>query len=172
MIEIIYLDMDGVLTDFTKRYTELFKTEPEKVPKKKWTPFWEEFVGGEHFKTLDWHPAGKELYAGVYDYAKTNGLRIDILTSAGGDHMIDSIAYQKRRWLVENKVQHRYLHVVPGKRYKKDFAASNAVIIDDMESVIARFRENGGNAIHHTGDAKATLEKLVSGNYESKDRQV
>ena len=165
MIEIVYLDMDGVLTDFTKRYIELFECEPDKVHKKKWTPNWERFVGENNFQTLDWHPAGKELYLGVKNFAKENNLRIDILTSAGGDHMIDSIALQKRRWLVENKVQHRYLHVVPGKRYKKDFAASNALIIDDMESVIARFRENGGNAIHHIGDAKATLEKLVSGDY-------
>ena len=165
MLEIIYLDMDGVLTDFNKRYQELFGVEADDVPKKKWKSNWEEFVGGNNFKTLEWHPEGKELLEGVKAYAKDNAIKIHILTSAGGDHMIDSIAVQKRRWLLDNDIKHRYLHVVPGKKYKKDFAASNAVIIDDMESVIARFRENGGHAIHHLGDAKQSLEALRSGSY-------
>ena len=167
MIEVIYLDMDGVLTDFNKRYLELFKIEPDKVPKKNWTPNWEEFVGGDHFKTLEWHPEGKELYSGVAAYAKDNAIKVHILTSAGGDHMIDSIAWQKRRWLINNKVPHRYLHVVPGKRFKKDFAESTAILIDDTPKNIVQFREASGHAIHHTGNAKQTLEKLVSGNYEN-----
>lgn len=167
MIETIYLDMDGVLTDFNKRYQELFKTEPDKVHKKNWIPYWEEFVGGDHFKTLDWHPDGKELYAGIAAYAKENRIQVHILTSAGGEDMIDSIAWQKRRWLINNNVPHRYLHVVPGKRFKKDFATPTALLIDDTAKNIVQFREAGGNAIHHTGNAKQTLEKLVSGNYEN-----
>lgn len=160
MLEIIYLDMDGVLTDFTKRYIEMFEVEPSKVHKKNWSANWERFVNENNFHTLEWHPEGKELYLGVRAFAKKNAVQVHILTSAGGEDMIESIAYQKRRWLIENQVQHRYSHIVPGKRFKKDFAAPNALIIDDTESVIVRFRENGGHAIHHTGDAKATLEAL------------
>jgi hypothetical protein len=162
MIEIIYLDMDGVLTDFTKRYIEMFECEPDKIAKKSWKPNWERFVGESNFQTLDWHPNGKELYLGVKQFANKNRIHLDILTSAGGEDMIESIAHQKRHWLKTNLIAHRYLHVVPGKRYKKDFAADNAVIIDDMESVIARFRENGGHAIHHLGDAKDTLNTLLT----------
>ena len=47
MIDVIYLDMDVVLTDFDLRYQELFGTPASKVSKKNWPKFWEEFVGGE-----------------------------------------------------------------------------------------------------------------------------
>lgn len=160
MIEVIYLDMDGVLSDFTKRYIELFGIEPDKVPKKNWIPYWEEFVSGENFKTLDWHSGGKELLAGVVSFAKENNIQIHILTSAGGYTMLDSIALQKRRWLLDNNIKHKYCHIVPGKRYKKDFAAPNVLLIDDMEKNVLQFKEYGGNAICHSGDAKATLEEL------------
>lgn len=166
MIDVIYLDMDGVLTDFDLRYQELFGTPASKVSKKNWPKFWEEFVGGENFSTLDWHTEGKELYAGVVAYAKKNNIPIEILTSAGGEEMINDIAHQKRKWLVDHKIGHR-MHVVPGKRFKKNFAHDKALLIDDTPKNIVQFREAGGKAIHHTGDAKKTLEALVSENYEN-----
>jgi len=166
MIEVIMLDMDGVLCDFSQKYNELFGMYPDKTPKKKWKANWEEFVLGEHFKTLEWHEHGRELYEGVKKHALYNGIKIEILTSAAGDAMIDSIAYQKRKWLLNNNIKHRYAHIVPGKKYKKDFADPKHLLIDDMDVNVAQFRVAGGNAILHK-TAKDTLEQLTSGNYAS-----
>ena len=165
MLEIIYLDMDGVLADFDKRYRELFGEPPAKTSKKLWQKNWENFISGEHFKTLDWHSNGEKLYRGVSKYASENNIKIEILTSASSEFMIDNIAYQKRRWLLDRNIKHRYAHVVPGKRFKKEFADPTKLIIDDTESVILQFRGNGGHAIHHLGSAEQTLECLMSGTY-------
>jgi hypothetical protein len=158
--------MDGVLTDFSSRYTELFGVAPAEVEKKHWSTNWKSFVENNNFATLDWFPGGKEMYAGVHEYAKKHKLQLHILTSAGGTDYVEEIALQKRKWLLDNGIKHRYLHVVPGKRYKKEFAEPSRLLIDDTESNVVKFRLNNGKAIHHVNDHESTLNRLWSGNYE------
>ena len=52
----IYVDQDGVLADFKKRFKELYGKEPESdYPKKKNSYYnnFEEIVNGGHFENLD-----------------------------------------------------------------------------------------------------------------------
>jgi hypothetical protein len=60
-IQKIYLDMDGVLSDFSKRYKELWNVEPnpsrERAEKRDYK--WDGFVDGNNFETLEWYPGGK-----------------------------------------------------------------------------------------------------------------
>jgi hypothetical protein len=146
MIEKIYLDMDGVLTDFEKRYIELFGAAAYTFAKKPklWNSNWIQFVEEKHFETLDWFPGGKELLSTVI---KT-GIPFEILSSSGGEDFYEDIKSQKINWLVENGIDCP-INVVPGKRFKRDYATPTSLIIDDTESVIRNFKEAGGNAIHH-----------------------
>ena len=59
----IYLDMDGVLSDFNKRYKEIFKQNAASSRERgeKHDDNWNTFVDGKNFETLDWYPGGKEL---------------------------------------------------------------------------------------------------------------
>ena len=50
---------------------------------------------------------------------------------------------------------------MPGRRFKKDYANSNSIIIDDTWDVIENFRQNGGLAILHK-NAKETVAILES----------
>ena len=44
-ISCIYLDMDGVIADFVKRYKELYRMEPREAEKKKeFNKFFDEFI--------------------------------------------------------------------------------------------------------------------------------
>ena len=49
-ISMIYLDMDGVIADFTKRYKELYRMEPKDAEKKKqFDKFFNEFIATGQF---------------------------------------------------------------------------------------------------------------------------
>ena len=62
----IYLDMDGVLCSFNKRYEELFNESPSTSrDRKNFSPNWNTFIEGKNFATLDWNPGGQELLAYV-----------------------------------------------------------------------------------------------------------
>ena len=62
-IQKIYLDLDGVLCDFYKRYREVFNVDLEhkRSHGEKITLEWNKFVEGKNFENLDWHPGGLEL---------------------------------------------------------------------------------------------------------------
>jgi phosphoglycolate phosphatase-like HAD superfamily hydrolase len=76
----IYLDLDGVIADFGKRYQEIFKmTTKEAERDKKWGQSFDKFIQDRHFATLDLMPEAIELM----DYLKTTGIPITILSWSG-----------------------------------------------------------------------------------------
>jgi hypothetical protein len=61
MIKKIYLDMDGVLCNFERRYLELYDELPGSMrDRKDFNVNWDHFVQSEQFKTLDWWPGGRD----------------------------------------------------------------------------------------------------------------
>jgi hypothetical protein len=58
----LYLDMDGVIANFEKRYIELFNESPgSSRDRKQFSNNWTVFIEGKNFETLDWWPGGPEL---------------------------------------------------------------------------------------------------------------
>lgn len=158
----IYLDMDGVLTDFDKRYEELFgerPVDPEKNRKHFWDN-WKKFVDGKNFETLEVHPGAYALMQTV----KSLKVPYEILSSSGGGYSHDEVIEQKKKWLEKHGINVP-ANFVPGGKHKAAYAKPSHILVDDMEKNITAYRNAGGPAIHHT-DVSKTVRELIAHNFE------
>lgn len=152
----IYLDMDGVLTDFEKRYDELFGVRPVEIKHrtKHFWDNWETFVKGGNFKTLEKHAGADKLLQFVHELR----VPVEILTSSGGEKFHEEVEAQKIVWLCNNSIPYK-ANVVAGGSKKAAFAAPWNILVDDTEHVVEKYRAAGGTAILHH-DIDVTLREL------------
>ena len=151
----IYLDLDGVIADFSKRYKELYRIAPEEADKKKqFGKFFNDFIKTGQFATLDMMPDAKQLLS----YLNSTGVPVEILSSTARQESYNEISRQKQMWLDKHKINYP-ANFVPGKSLKYKFADPESIIIDDTQSVIGDWIKAGGIGIHHT-DALTTITML------------
>ena len=151
----IYLDMDGVIADFNKRYVSLFGINPREAEKnKKFKTYFEQFIESGQFSTLDVMPGAMQ---GV-DYLRKFPAPTQILSSTASEKNYDAISKQKMIWLQTHGITFNPLFV-PGKRHKWKYATPTSIIIDDTQSVIQQWDEAGGIGILHT-DWPSTISIL------------
>jgi len=144
----IYVDMDGVVANFEKRYIELFRQSPDSGrERKEFSKNWEVFISGKHFETLDWWPGGPELV--TYLGKNVPVIDVEILTSSGGNKYHDLVETQKKNWIETFNLPEWKVNVVAGRKKKSEFATPDSILIDDTLDVIQAFREAGGIGIHH-----------------------
>lgn len=158
-IQKIYLDMDGVLCDFDERYISLFDRNTDEDRKnKQFSKNWEIFVNSKQFATLDWFPGGQALVT----YLRQFSIPVEILSSSGGERFHDEVAAQKSLWLKRQSLGYK-ANIVPGRKFKKDFAKPGVILIDDTDDVIEAFNAAGGIGILHKDieETLDTLEKLL-----------
>ena len=145
-ISCIYLDMDGVIADFAKRYKELYNMEPREAEKhKQFDKLFTEFIATGQFATLDLMPGAMD---GLIFLRKHLTIPTQILSSTANEARYDAISKQKMIWLQTHGITFTP-NFVPGKRHKYKFATPDSIIIDDTESVIDDWRKAGGIGILH-----------------------
>ena len=145
-ISCIYLDMDGVIADFVKRYKEMYGMEPKEAEKKKeFDKYFDEFIATKQFETLDLMPGAMQ---GLVFLRKHLTIPTQMLSSTANEERYDEISRQKMIWLQTHGITFTP-NFVPGKRHKYKFAAPDKIIIDDTESVIDQWRAAGGIGILH-----------------------
>lgn len=142
----IYLDMDGVLANFNKKYAEVFNIDPALVEKHSYASAknFEQFILGNNFLNLEFMPNATRLL----EFVDGLGVDVEILSSSGGALHHNEVEVQKKMWL-NSKFLHYPVNIVPGGSKKAAFAAPDRVLIDDTPRVVEKFRAAGGLAILH-----------------------
>ena len=172
----IYCDMDGVLTDFEKRFVTLLQQEGPKYYSKAviaqvtrpkhfeklegQEEFWrfiDQYIGLEFWSEMEWMPNGKVLWEFIQPYNPT------ILTSPSEDN---TSRLGKRLW-VKNHIAEIYdTFQAPPVEFrfgeaKSDFANENAILIDDKPSNLEAFASKGGIALEvKDGEIQSVINKL------------
>ena len=152
----LYLDMDGVLCDFEKKFTEYYGLlSLAKRDRKEWSKDWEDFVlNKKGFEKLEWFSGGRELL----QFVRNHFHNVEILSSSGGQKFHGEVTAQKIKWLRKHGIDYK-ANIVPGRKYKTEYANKNSILIDDTEDIIRNFNKAGGIGILHK-DIGETLEKL------------
>ena len=154
-IETLYIDMDGVIADFSKRYREKFRVTPEETRNnKEFNGYFKKFIDDSEFSTLDLMPDANELLHFLHEL----DVHKEILSSTARPENHGMIAPQKQMWLLKHNIHYK-ANFVPGKSLKYKYATPNSIIIDDTKSVIDDWNKAGGIGILHT-DAVSTIAIL------------
>jgi beta-phosphoglucomutase-like phosphatase (HAD superfamily) len=144
-IKCVYLDMDGVIADFEKRYKELYHMAPREAEKhKKFDKFFDEFIATQQFASLDLMPGSEE----GLEYLRKANVLTQMLTSSASEKRHDDISRQKMLWLEKHGITF-YPIIVPGKRLKQNYAGPDCILIDDTEINITQWTAKGGIGILH-----------------------
>jgi hypothetical protein len=159
----IYCDMDGVLADFEARFEHFAGLSPDDYRKeiaKKYgekkvdSMFWDlidKQVGVRFWRGIPWMPGGKDLWNYIKPYNPT------LLTAPSWDN---SSKIGKSLWIKDH---------IPGTKYifksaknKSDLSEPNAILIDDREDTIMRWKAKNGIGILYinTDQAISELKKL------------
>ena len=150
----IYLDMDGVLTNFVKAFENTAGYPPKDSSfgdnDSVYTVLQQ--VSEEFWSKMAWMPDGKELW----NYVKN--LNVVICSTP-----IDNNACRvgKRKWCRDNLGAQVKVILIDKK---EEYANENSILIDDHEKVINKWINAGGIGILHknTKDTIKQLKKILS----------
>lgn len=152
-IDTIYLDMDGVLSDFMARFREV-NGDWKRDGEGKHSEGWRRFCQERHFANLDTWPGAAELL----EFVAGLDVNVEILTSTGGAEFHDIVTADKQQWCEEHGIFYA-VNTVPGRWHKRTFARPTAILVDDTEDVIEDWMRSGGIGILHT-DVYKTIDAI------------
>jgi len=145
-ISCIYLDMDGVIANFEKKYKEMFSIPPAEAEKdKKFEPFFNEFIAKQGFVTLELMPDAINLM----NYLRNTGIPVEILSSTSSERRDAQIRPQKMKWLKDHQIEFPTI-LVQGAHLKQKYATPDSLLIDDTSKNIDEWRRAGGIGILYT----------------------
>jgi hypothetical protein len=154
----IYIDMDGVVANFDKRFREMFGCSIEDMTDKPvFADFWARRCANEFFTHLDAIPEGIEMVDEIYSL----GLPCAFLTSTGGGFHHYGIARQKSTWLARHFSNAIPVIFCTGTASKAAFAGLRSLLIDDREKVLTAFIGAGGSGVLFTPDRYSEIVQEV-----------
>lgn len=155
----IYCDMDGVVADFEARFehfsglspddyrAEVAKKYGEKLVNKMFWDLIDNQIGVRFWRGIPWTPGGKDLWAYIKPYNPT------LLTAPS---YADASKIGKTLWVKDH---------IPGTKIlfksaetKSDLAEPNAILIDDREDTIMRWKSKNGIGILYLNTDQAINE--------------
>ena len=172
----IYCDMDGVLTDFEKRFHQkLNEVGPDHYPLKdiqkvvkpkdfeeifgieEFWNFIDKVVGIGFWVGMDWMPQGKDLWNFISPY------KPDLLTSPSRDN---GSRLGKQLW-AKNNLSPKPKVIMAYSKDKQRYANENSILIDDKKSNIKEWIASGGIAFRvKGGDIGPAIQGLKDLGYE------
>jgi len=152
----IFLDMDGVLSDFESKITEMLgsKVWNDDAGHKVYDDHKRELTSKHMFRRMDPLPDAWKLT----DWCLNSGIHTEILTAAGTVNR-EIVVRDKIEWIREHI--NPYWTVIPTFKgsQKAAFAHKKAVLIDDRDKNIELWIKAGGIGILHT-TADNTIKQL------------
>ena len=165
----VFLDMDGVITNWYRGFDLLFKDEISGLERDELKEFyrknqfvedcpsrpreyWESWKdrsnenNGQWWRDLKPLPWAKELYQSLYDCPFVE--EVAFLTSPGKDYTL--CWERKREWLKEH-IGTDNVVITP---YKYHCAKPSAILIDDTQKHVDQFKEHGGQAFRWPNQEK------------------
>lgn len=147
----IFVDMDGVLTDFIGDVREFYPDMDD------WAPddvLWPAVISIPYFwEDMSWMPGGKELWEYVKKvgdpYVCSAPTRLDVRSPSG-----------KLIWIHKNLGFDTH-YVFTRSSRKRLLAAPGRVLIDDLKDNVEGWIKAGGIGIHHK-NADDTINQLVA----------
>ena len=150
----LYCDMDGVLTDFDKRFKSLnpeHLTAAQYQAKNGIEKFWDVIDVDNKIKFwvgMEWMPDGKVLWDYIKDKQPT-------LLSAPSKNPSSRLG--KRLW-VKNNLPGTPL-ILASSEKKQNYSGKDKILIDDRPDNIEQWRARGGKGILHV-NAQDTIKQL------------
>jgi 5'(3')-deoxyribonucleotidase len=147
----VFIDMDGVLSDFDKPIIEQFDT------KKEWANRWE-LLPEDFFFSLPKMPDADELINHI-----SGQFVWHVLTAIPNDSGFPECRVQKMQWIFKHyKIFPVRIHCVFQREklyYAVEENLSPNILIDDSERNVADWKSKGGIAILHTS-ARDSIREL------------
>jgi hypothetical protein len=152
----LYLDMDGVLANFNKKFQAIKSHHPDHIK------FRDAVMIHRIFEDLEFMPDTQELLNHV---SKLKGVHIEILTSMGtyDTQRGFEAKTQKSHWLNKHNIPYK-ANFVRTKTEKAQFANSTSILIDDSVGCISPYIAAGGHGILHTNSSEtiSILDSTIS----------
>ena len=150
----IYLDMDGVLTDFDSAFKKIDGRSTTEVEKEGDPAFWEHVKKGglKFWSMMPWMKDGRKLW----NYVKN--MDVNILSSPS--RSLPDSSKGKKIWVYQALNPTPKL-ILKRAREKQEYAKPNTILIDDRKKNIDRWNAAGGIGIWHKS-ANKTIKKLES----------
>ena len=154
-IKIVFLDMDGVITDFVRRVCEAFG-KPNPYPDlTRGYSFWHAWpdvdfeqvnaiCNQEFWHYQEWTSDGREILRAIYGTLKTIGLKDVYFVT----YPMPNPEACTGKWLwVRDNLPMYLKRLIITQAPKSLLARPNTLLIDDRDENVEMFREAGGSAI-------------------------